>query len=51
MEIFRNQLHSVYQQFIGNKGIKNVLTKSRFEDILQNVHILDNTKYDKSGKG
>ena len=38
-------------QFIGNVGIRNVMARSRFEDILQNVHFLDNTKNDKSDKG
>ena len=32
-------------------GIRNVMAKSRPEDILQNLHFSDNTKDDKSGKG
>ena len=38
-------------QFIGNKGIRNVLTRARFKDILQNIHFADNSKNDKSDKG
>ena len=42
--------HRACGQFIGNKGIRNVMARSRFEDILQNHHFLDNTKDDKSDK-
>ena len=35
-------------QYVGNKGIRNVMSRSRFEEILQNLHFSDNTKDDKS---
>ena len=38
-------------QYVGNEGIRNVMSRSRFEDILQNLHFSDNTKDDKSDKG
>ena len=38
-------------QFIGNEGIRNVVARSRFDDILQKLHISNNTKDDKSDKG
>ena len=38
-------------QFLGNDGIRNVMDRSRFEDILQNLHFSDNTKDEKSDKG
>ena len=31
-------------QFIGNDGIRNVMTRSRFKDILRNLHFSDNIK-------
>ena len=38
-------------QFIGDEGIRNVMTRSRFEDILRNLHFLDDTKDDENGRG
>ena len=38
-------------QFTGNGGIRNVMARSRFEDILQNIHFSDKSKNDKSDKG
>ena len=40
-----------YGQFIGNEGIRNVVARSRFDDILQKLHFSSNTKGDKSDKG
>ena len=37
-------------QSIGNEDIRNVMARSRFEDILQNLHFSDKTKDDKSDK-
>lgn len=37
-------------QYIGNEGVRNVMSRSRFEDILRNLHFSDNTKADKSDK-
>ena len=34
-------------QFIGNDGIRNIMARSRFEDILRDVHFSGSTKYDK----
>ena len=39
------------EQYIGNYGIKNVMTRQRFQDILQNLHFENNEKDDKSDKG
>ena len=33
-----------------NEGIRNVMARSRFEDILQNLHFSGNAKDDKSDK-
>ena len=38
-------------QYVGNEVIRNVMSRSRFEEILLNLHFSDNTKDDKSGKG
>ena len=38
-------------QLIGNKGISNFIGRSRFEDILRNLHFSVNTKDAKSDKG
>ena len=34
-----------------NEGIRNVMSRSRFEEILLNLHFSDNTMDDKSDKG
>ena len=39
-----------WQQLIGNESIRNIMARTRFEDILQNLHFSDNTKDDKSEK-
>ena len=38
-------------QYVGNEGIRNVMSRSRFEEILQHLHFSDNTKDDVSDKG
>ena len=38
------------EQYIGNDGIKNVMTRQRSQDILQNHHFANNKKDDKSDK-
>ena len=38
-------------QYVRNEGIRNTMSRSRFEKILQNFHFSDNTKDDKSDKG
>ena len=38
-------------QYIGNEGIRNVMARARFEEILSNLHFADNSKDDKSDKG
>ena len=38
-------------QYVGNERIRNVMSRSRFEKIFQNLHSSDNTKDDKSDKG
>ena len=38
-------------QYVGNEGICNIISRSRFEDILQNLNFSDNTKDDQSDKG
>ena len=40
-----------FGKFIGNEGIRNVMARSRFEDIIRNLHFSDNTKDGKSDKG
>ena len=37
-------------QYVRNEGIRNTMSKSRFEEILQNFHFSDNTKDDTSIK-
>ena len=37
-------------QFIGKDGIRNAIARSRFEAILRNLHLSDNTNDDKSDK-
>ena len=36
--------------FIGNKGIQNIFTRSRYLEILQNLHFADNSKQDQIDK-
>ena len=38
-------------EYIGNEGIRKVLTKTRFLEILQNLHFADNNTSDTSDKG
>ena len=38
-------------QYVGDEGIRSVMSRSRFEEILQNLHFSNNTKDDKSDKG
>ena len=38
-------------EYIGNEGIRNVLTRTRFLEILQNLHFADNNTSDTSDKG
>ena len=37
--------------FIGNNGIQNIYTRSRYQEILQNLHFEDNSKQDQTDKG
>ena len=37
--------------YIGNDGIKTVMTQQRFQDILENLHLANNDYYGKSDKG
>ena len=38
--------------YVGNKGIRNVMTREGFKEILQNIHFADNSKSNKeSDKG
>ena len=37
--------------YVGNDGIKNVITRQRFQDILQNLQFANNEDDDKSDKG
>ena len=37
-------------QFIGSESIRNVMSRSGFEDVLRNLHFSDNAKDDKSDK-
>ena len=37
-------------EYIGNEGIRNVLTRTRFLEILQNLHFADNNTSDTSDK-
>ena len=37
--------------FIANIGIQNIFTRSRFQEILQNLHFSDNSKQDENSKG
>ena len=51
-----NKLHTIKSylecgQFIDNKSIRNDMARSRFEDILRNLHFSANPKDDKSDKG
>ena len=39
------------EQYIGNDGIKNAMTRQRFQDILQNLYFANNEKDDKGDKG
>ena len=48
LSIFKTYWKS--RQFIGNEGIRNVMGRSRFEDILRNLHFSDNRKDDKCDK-
>ena len=36
--------------YIGNDGIKNVMTRQKFQEILQNLHLAKNKHNDKSNK-
>ena len=38
-------------EYIGNEGIRNVLTRTRFLEILQNLHFADNNTSSTSDKG
>ena len=38
-------------EYIGNEGIRNVLTRMRFLEIIQNLHFADKNTSDTSGKG
>ena len=38
-------------EYLGNEGIRNVLTRTRFLEIIQNLHFVDNNTSDTSDKG
>ena len=37
--------------FISNNGIQSILTRSRYQEILQSLHFADNSKQDQTYKG
>ena len=37
--------------FIGNNGIQNIFTRGRCQEILQNLHFVDNSKQDQTKRG
>ena len=37
-------------QFLGNEGIRSVISRTRFEEILRNLHFADNNQDDKTDK-
>ena len=39
-----------WSQYAGNEGIRNVMSRTRFEQILQNLHFADNQKEEKIDK-
>ena len=46
-----NQLSSIpmyWDHFIGNVVIQNIFTRTRYQEVLQNLHFADNTKQDKT---
>ena len=50
-----NDLPSTYlywdcSEFIGNEGIRNTIARTRFKEILQNLHFADNTQENNSEK-
>ena len=51
-----NQLPSIKMywdcdQFIGNVGIQNIFTRTRYQEVLHNLHFAHNTEQDKTDKG
>ena len=38
-------------KYIGNQGLRNVMTKSKFKEILCNMHFSDNDTADSNDKG
>ena len=45
-----NQLSS-YHNFVGKVGIQNTFARTRYQEVLQNLHFADNTKQGKPDKG
>ena len=37
--------------FVDNVGIQNIFTRTRYQEVLQNLHFADNTKQEKRDKG
>ena len=37
-------------QYVGNEGIRNVMPRTTFEQILRNIHFADNQKYERIDK-
>ena len=51
-----NQLPSIpvyshFDHFVGNVGIHNIFTRARYQEVLQNLHFVDNAKQDETDKG
>ena len=51
-----NQLQNIplywdCDHFVGNAGIQNIFTRTRYQYVLRNLHFADNKKQDKSVKG
>ena len=36
---------------VGNVGIQNIFMRTRYQEVLQNLHFADNTKQNKTRKG
>ena len=50
-----NQLPSIsmrwdYDHFIGNNDMENILTKGKYQEIMQNLHFADNSKQDQTNR-
>ena len=50
-KLFSIELFWCADNYIGNQGIRDVITKSRFKEILHNIHFSDNDTHDSNNKG